>query len=283
MRWYVLVLLSCSLIAVSAGCKKDEATQRAPSAKQELNQAEFDVCALITKQEIEAIQRSPIKETKSSVRSDAGFRVSQCFYTAEDFSKSVSLAVTQRDPTSSGERSVKDFWNETFGRFTDEEKESNAGKEERERLREQPRREGEEKAFIPPKKNRWDRRRCLLEPKPSWRRNLCLKKGCFYTYQHRRTRQRRGQARQIEGPGPNGHRSSVESAAGKDLPRHIPVSSRAPQLLARSVCENLCKSDGLSALPSTRAANSRILAITQVNSSRFDKQRKAQKSLKPQF
>jgi hypothetical protein len=152
MRWYVLVLLSCSLIAVSAGCKKDEATQRASSAKQELNQAEFDVCALITKQEIEAIQRSPIKETKSSVRSDAGFRVSQCFYTAEDFSKSVSLAVTQRDPTSSGERSVKDFWNETFGRFTDEEKESNAGKEERERLREQPRREGEEKAFIPPKK-----------------------------------------------------------------------------------------------------------------------------------
>jgi len=152
MRWYVLVLLSCSLIAVSAGCKKDEATQRASSAKQESNRAEFDVCALITKQEIEAIQRSPIKETKSSVRSDAGFRVSQCFYTAEDFSKSVSLAVTQRDPNSSGERSVKDFWNETFGRFTDEEKESNAGKEERERLREQPRREGEEKALIPPKK-----------------------------------------------------------------------------------------------------------------------------------
>jgi hypothetical protein len=152
MRWYVLVFVSCSLIAVSAGCKKDEATQRASSAKEESNRAEFDVCALITKQEIEAIQRSPIKETKSSVRSDAGFRVSQCFYTAEDFSKSVSLAVTQRDPTSSGERSVKDFWNETFGRFTDEEKESNAGKEERERLREQPRREGEEKAFIPLKK-----------------------------------------------------------------------------------------------------------------------------------
>jgi len=152
MRWYVLVLLSCSLIAVSAGCKKDEATQRASSAKQESNRAEFDVCALITKQEIEAIQRSPIKETKSSVRSDAGFRVSQCFYTAEDFSKSVSLAVTQRDPNSSGERSVKDFWNETFGRFTGEEKEGNAGKEERGRLREQPRREGEEKALIPPKK-----------------------------------------------------------------------------------------------------------------------------------
>ena len=152
MRWYVIVFLSCSLIAVCAGCKKHEATQWVSSANKESNQAELDVCGLITKQEIEAIQRSPIKETKSSVRSDAGFRVSQCFYTAEDFSKSVSLAVTQRDPTSSGKRSVKDFWNETFGRFTGEEKESNGDKGERERFREEARREGEEKAFVPPKK-----------------------------------------------------------------------------------------------------------------------------------
>jgi hypothetical protein len=152
MRCYVLVLLSCWLIAVFAGCKKNEATQRVSSAKQELNRAEFDVCALITKQEIETIQRSRIKETKSSVRSDAGFRVSQCLYTAEDFSKSVSLAVTQRDPTSSGKRSLNDFWNETFGRFTDEEKKSNSDKEESKRLPEQARREGEEKTFIPPKR-----------------------------------------------------------------------------------------------------------------------------------
>ena len=152
MRWYVLVFLFCSLIAICAGCKKHEATQWVSSANQESNQAELDVCGLITKQEIEAIQRSPIKETKSSVRSDAGFRVSQCLYTAEDFSKSVSLAVTQRDPASFGKLSVKDFWNETFGRFTDEEKESIGGKEERGKPRQEPRREGEEKAFIPPKK-----------------------------------------------------------------------------------------------------------------------------------
>src|SRR4029077_20541459 len=152
MRWYVLVLLSCSLIAVSAGCKKNEATQRLSSARQESNRTEFDVCALITKQEVEAIQRSPIKETKSSVRSDAGFRVFQCFYTAEDFSKSVSLAVTQRDPTSSGERSVKDFWNETLGRAADEEKENSGDKEARESSREYARSQGEEKVFIPPKK-----------------------------------------------------------------------------------------------------------------------------------
>jgi hypothetical protein len=152
MRRYLLVFLSCLLIAVSTGCKKNEATERGSSAKQESNQAGFDVCALITKQEIETIQGSRIKETKSSVRSDAGFRVSQCLYTAEDFSKSVSLAVTQRDPTSSRKRSVNDFWNETFGRFTDTEKNSNSDNEERKSLGEQAHRGGEERVFIPPKR-----------------------------------------------------------------------------------------------------------------------------------
>ena len=155
MRWYVLASVSCSLIVFCAGCEKHQLEGHQPnwlvsSGDQGTNQGDLDVCGLITKQEIEAIQRSPIKDTKSSVRLDAGFRVSQCFYTAEDFSKSVSLAVTQRDPASSDKRSVKDFWNETFGRFTDEEK--NGDKEQAERLRGQTRREDEEKAFIPPKK-----------------------------------------------------------------------------------------------------------------------------------
>ena len=171
--------MSCSLIAVSAGCKKHEGTQRASSAKQDSNSVEFDVCALITAQEIEAIQRSPIKQTKRSVRSDAGFRVSQCFYTAEDFSKSVSLAVTQRDPTSSGKRSVKDFWNETFGRFTGEEKESNGDKEERERFREEARREGEEKAFVPPKKIGGIGDDAFWSPNPASGAIYVLKKDVF--------------------------------------------------------------------------------------------------------
>jgi hypothetical protein len=150
MRWCVSVFLSCSLIAVSTGCKKNEATQGVSSAKPE--SAEFDVCALITTHEIETIQGSHIKEMKSSVRSDAGFRVSQCLYTAEDFSKSVSLAVTERDPASSTKRSVKDFWNETFGRFTDHEGKSHGDNEEKKSLGEQARHEGEERAFIPPKR-----------------------------------------------------------------------------------------------------------------------------------
>jgi hypothetical protein len=152
MRWYVLASVSCLLIAVCAGCEKHQPTQLVSSGNQGTNQGELDVCGLITRQEIEAIQRSPIKETKSSARSDAGFRVSQCFYTAEDFSKSVSLAMTQRDLASSSKRSVKDFWNETLGRAAEAEKESSGDTQESGSSREYVRRQGEEKEFIPPKK-----------------------------------------------------------------------------------------------------------------------------------
>ena len=179
MRWYIPVLLSCSLIAVSVGCKKKETTQRVSGAKQESNQPGFDVCALITKQEIETIQGSPVKETKSSVRSDAGFRVSQCFYTAEDFSKSVSLAVTQRDPASSAKRSVNDFWTKTFGRFNDTKKNSNSDQEERQRLGEQGRREGEEKTFISPKKIDGIGDDAFWSPNPTGGAIYALKKDVF--------------------------------------------------------------------------------------------------------
>jgi hypothetical protein len=123
-----------------------------PVTRQESGQAKFDVCGLIKNEEIEAIQGAPIKETKSSARSDGAFRVSQCFYTAAEFSKSVSLAVTQRDPESSVKRGPKDFWKETFGRYTGEEKEREGDKEKRESLRDQARARGEEEASTPPKK-----------------------------------------------------------------------------------------------------------------------------------
>src|SRR6266702_5917624 len=107
-RRHVLIPLFC-LILVSSGCKKRETPPPVPRASQEPNQGQTEVCGLLTKGEIEAIQGSPIKETKSSARSDAAFRVSQCFYTATEFSKSVSVAVMQRDPGRPTTTSPKDF------------------------------------------------------------------------------------------------------------------------------------------------------------------------------
>jgi hypothetical protein len=141
MRWNVLVPLFCSLLIGFPACKKRERPPPVPRISGDSNHAQIDVCRLITSQEIEAIQGSPIKETKSSARSDTGFRVSQCFYTAAEFSKSVSLAVTQKDPDHQAKRSPKDFWEETFGRYDNNRKESDRARSE-----------GEERESIPPKK-----------------------------------------------------------------------------------------------------------------------------------
>jgi len=144
MRWNALILLFCSLLAVSAGCRKRETPKPVPKISSELDHAQGDVCRLITTEEIGAIQGSPIKEPKGSTRSENGFRVSQCFYTAAEFSKSVSLAVIQKDPDNSAKRSPKEFWKEKFGRFSgDEEARDKSGQESE--------REEEKERLIPPK------------------------------------------------------------------------------------------------------------------------------------
>jgi hypothetical protein len=113
MRWNALVPLLCSLLTASEGCKKHETPPPAPR----------DVCSLITLAEIQTIQGSPIRETKNSARSNAGFRVSQCFYTATEFSESVNLALIQPDPDDPARRSPKDFWKEKFGPYNTNENE----------------------------------------------------------------------------------------------------------------------------------------------------------------
>lgn len=150
MRARTIAWLFCWLALGASGCSKHTPVQ-APISEQNAP-ANVDACALISKEEVEAIVGSPIKETKSSERSNGGFRFAQCFYTAAEFSNSVSFAVTQRDPASAAKRSPKDFWKETFGRYSGEEKEREEDKEKKESLREQSRGEAEEKESVPPKK-----------------------------------------------------------------------------------------------------------------------------------
>ena len=145
MRGKLWVALICCLLLVLAGCKKRETPQPVPKASEKSNQAQIDVCGLLTKDEIEAIQGSPIKETKSSALSDTAFRVSQCFYTATEFSRSVSLAVMQQDPGRPTTTSPKDFWKERFGRYSGDEK-------ERDKVEEETEAKEEKEEFVPPKK-----------------------------------------------------------------------------------------------------------------------------------
>lgn len=90
----------------------------------------LDACSLVTKEEISAMQGSEVTDAKSSLQANKGFRVTQCFYTAKEFSKSVVITVTQRDPDHPGDRTPKDFWADSFHRETSKETEREGEREE---------------------------------------------------------------------------------------------------------------------------------------------------------
>ena len=138
---HIALVFSIVLLTTLTSCQKTKST--AVSAKGR----KIVACELITKEEVRAIQGSPIKDVKDSEQSDGSFRIAQCFYTAETFNKSVSLAVTQSDPASTKARGPKDFWKETFGRYEGEVKEEEGDEKKKESLREQ-----EEEKGVPPKK-----------------------------------------------------------------------------------------------------------------------------------
>jgi hypothetical protein len=134
------ILFTISLLVAVTGCEKSKTTPVAQQGK-------VDPCSLITKAEVQAIQGSPVKDTKPSEQFDDHFRLTQCFYTTEVFNKSVSLAMTERNPTSASARDPKDFWKDTFGRYEETmRKRSEDDEEKKQSLNEQ------EERGRPPKK-----------------------------------------------------------------------------------------------------------------------------------
>jgi hypothetical protein len=132
--------LLIALLLGLAGCQKSKTTSVSPTTK-------IDACSLITNDEVQKIEGSPVKDAKSSETSDGGFRVGQCFYTTEVFNKSVSLTVTQRALASDNARDPKTFWKETFGRYTGQAEEKDGDKEKKESLSNE-----QEERGAPPKK-----------------------------------------------------------------------------------------------------------------------------------
>jgi hypothetical protein len=89
----------------------------------------LDACALLTSDEIKAVQGEAVMDTKASGRDDAPLSVSQCFFTTATFNKSVSLEVTRGV---SGGKGAREFWDRQFARAR-EEAEGAGKKSERER------------------------------------------------------------------------------------------------------------------------------------------------------
>jgi hypothetical protein len=164
MRWKIVISLPCSvLLAITWGCQKRAMNQSAgdPDAAQNMPVTHCE--SGIGSDQIRCL-RSDYKGRDRSNRGFAhqgnkeqwtfrrSFLTSQYFYTAAEFSKSVSLAVTQNNPDFPSKRSPKDFWKETFGRGSDEEKARAGDKEKRENLRSPTRGTEEEEKSVPRKK-----------------------------------------------------------------------------------------------------------------------------------
>ncbi|HYY35757.1 MAG TPA: hypothetical protein VE867_05230, partial [Candidatus Binatia bacterium] len=98
-----------------------------------------------SKDEVQSVQDAPVNEIKRSEQADGVFLVSQCFYTAAEFSKSVNLALVQKDPNQRDKRGPRDFWKEKFGQY-------GASDKEHEEKRNTEANEEREKQTTPPKK-----------------------------------------------------------------------------------------------------------------------------------
>src|SRR6202022_549068 len=118
MHKLLFLCLATSLFVILCGCGEHRGVT-----------VTSDACGLISKEEVGSIQAAPVNETKTSEHSDGALLVSQCFYTAAEFSKSVALALVRSDPKQGSKRSPKDFWKEKFDPYQDEEPKTKSGDE----------------------------------------------------------------------------------------------------------------------------------------------------------
>jgi len=156
MRWNILVPLLCSLLVVCAGCKRPQQINsvKASSAVQQRISAKskIEACALITKEEVGAVQSTTISDIKSSEGRGGNYLITQCYYSATGPNLSVSLTVTQRDPKNPSAPSPREQWEQTFDRF-DKENETKVKEEvEKKGEKEHDREEAEGEKMQPPKK-----------------------------------------------------------------------------------------------------------------------------------
>lgn len=117
----------------------------APPASGPASPVGLDACSLMTTKEVAAIQGGAIKDTKGDQRNDGDFLMSQCFYTAEEFVRSVSLSVIQPNPANPA-RHPQDYFNEKFrdaGKKPEAEREKERDREKANKGKEENKAEGE--------------------------------------------------------------------------------------------------------------------------------------------
>ena len=188
MRRSATILLTC-VLAVIAGCAKPQTNQQTSTTQQNsttaqtasaspapglandnatLNasatpdnaqtatmKADVDPCALLSSDEIRAVQGEPLKETKPSRQSASGLVGLQCYYALPTSANSISLALTETDTANSGATTARQYWQKTFHNSgeAEPEREGRKGHDEKEKERTQKSSGGreEEDEAAPPK------------------------------------------------------------------------------------------------------------------------------------
>lgn len=115
-KWRCFVFFSLVCLAATS-CQK---TKTAGADRQ------IDVCALISREDAQSIQGSPVKDVKSSVNTNGGFRTSDCVYTGETNDQSVTLSLVQKNVSSPNAVDPKQYWKTSFSRYSEEAKEPDA-------------------------------------------------------------------------------------------------------------------------------------------------------------
>lgn len=119
-----LGLVGCGKNTKAPSAKARETTPN--ETKTELAKPSTDVCQLIGADEMSALLGLHVKDTTASSRTHDQLFTAQCFYTADEMSRSVSLTLTA---SASNRGAAHAFWQNTFHPDGDSEKRE-GGKEE---------------------------------------------------------------------------------------------------------------------------------------------------------
>ena len=148
-------LLSLCAVALLAGCSKSEKADSAaaspqPTANSKTTQVSTvpakteaftgtDACTLLTKEEVQAVQGEPFKESIKSGKTGLGLSVSQCYFQLPQAVNSIVVTLTKK-ADGPGARDPEESWKEMFHRekASEEKEERSAKKEEREEGEKEP-------------------------------------------------------------------------------------------------------------------------------------------------
>lgn len=86
----------------------------------------IDVCGLISREDVQSIQGSSIREIKPNENTNGGFHTTDCSYTGETADQSVTVSVVQKNASSEKAIDPREYWKTSFSRYSSEAKDHEA-------------------------------------------------------------------------------------------------------------------------------------------------------------